>query len=338
MSLTRLQNLGYTIKHNIDSGRAIFLNYAQQKKMIELGRLLRYNLFSPDNNASIITQMDEGAAHTTPEELERYIAELLTQLDLVELIPKKPNAPQIVFGEGGSREITIHFNPGKPTPDPISNYVYSTDNGVTYRPLFPEDMISPITITSTSSSPFGPLVNGTTYTVKIAGINFLGIGEPSNEVNVTPAAAPEPPINLTAVAGNQTINIYFDPGDNGGAEIVNYLYSTDGGTTFRELDPPIPTSPVTITTLSPDGTTLLDNGTEYTIKLKAKTINNSLSAASEPIPATPASVPEPPTITYAFSQDGQIIITIVFGDDGGAPITEYAYSTDDGSTFVSLPL
>jgi hypothetical protein len=336
MSLNKNQNLGYTVRHSIDFGRSVFLSYAQQKKMNEFNLLRGYKLISPDKSMAIMTAVEEGAAHTTPEELDRYIYELLAQLDLLPPIPKKPNTPTILFGESGDKEILIYFTAGKPVDDPVTNYKYSTDGGATFREFSPSDTISPLSITSTSSAPYNPLVNGISYTVLIKAINAIGDSEISNDVTVIPLAQPEPPINLSAQAGNKSVIIYFDAGDTGGVDLRNYLYSTDGGEnpTFIEFDPPVTESPVTITKVSSDGTTTLDNGTEYTISMKTKT-DLGVSDPSESITAIPQSVPEPPTITYTLLPTGEIQITISFGDDGGVPIEGYEYTTDDGQTFVS---
>ena len=338
MSLNTNQNLGYTARHNIDFSRNVFLNYAQQKKKNELGLLLGYNLISPDNSVSIMNAVDEGAVHTTPEELDRYIYELLAQLNRLPPIPKKANAPEILFAESGNKEVIIYFNPGKPVDDPVTNYKYSTDGGATFRDFGPPDTISPFTITNISAPPFTSLVNGTPYTIVLKAINAIGESGLSNSLIATPYAPPDPPINLSAQVGNRSIVVSFEAGDTGGVSLTNYLYSTDDGFTFVEFGPPITQSPVTITRESSGESMVLDNGTEYTIRLKAKT-SIGISESSEAIKATPQSVPEEPRVEYTISETGEIIITVIFGDDGGLPITEIEYTTDpNAESFISIPL
>jgi hypothetical protein len=100
-----------------------------------------------------------------------------------------------------------------------------------------------------------------------------------------------PPISLDApviseISGSsQTLNVSFTQ-NTSGQTITNYLYSTDNGVTFRELTPPDISSPLTITTLSSDGTTPLTNGVTYNVMIQAKT-SNGLSPFSNIVQGTP---------------------------------------------------
>lgn len=100
-----------------------------------------------------------------------------------------------------------------------------------------------------------------------------------------------PPIVLDApvitgiTGGFQTLSLEFTQNTNG-QTITNYLYSTDNGVTFRELATPDTTSPLTITTLSSDGTSPLTNGVTYDVKIQAKTANG-LSPLSNSVQGTP---------------------------------------------------
>jgi hypothetical protein len=93
---------------------------------------------------------------------------------------------------------------------------------------------------------------------------------------------PSPPTDLSGTPGNQTAEISFTAGDNGGSAITNYMYSTDGGTTFTAFSPAQTTSPVTISGLN--------NGDQYSIQLKAVNANGSSTAsgAATVTPAAPA--------------------------------------------------
>jgi large repetitive protein len=343
MSLNRLQNLGYTIKYQIDTGRALFLTYAQKKKMSEIGRLLGYNLFPPDNNASIVPQIEEGAVHTTVEDLERYLEELLVQLDLVPPPPKRPNKPEILFGEGGDNEAFVYFNAGKAVEDPVTNYAYSTDGGLTFRKLSPPDTISPLTITNTSESPFAPLVNGVPYRILISAINAIGTSDASNEITVTPVAEPDPPVLLRGDPGNRQASIFFTPGDDGGSPIINYKYSTDNGETYVDFNSPTTgtlaigdSRTIIITRKSTDGL-LLEEGETYFILLKAVTANGKISDPSNTIPIIPVSVPDAPVLVSATSENAKTTVSFTPGaDDGGSEILNYEYSTDNGFSFKAF--
>lgn len=81
----------------------------------------------------------------------------------------------------------------------------------------------------------------------------------------SPVTAVLAPTALSSVGGNTEAYILFTQS----GTITNYQYSTDGGDTYLEFNPPQIYSPVNITTLSADGQTPLTNGTTYTVKLKA---------------------------------------------------------------------
>jgi hypothetical protein len=68
--------------------------------------------------------------------------------------------------------------------------------------------------------------------------------------------------------------------------ITNYQYSTDNGATFRALSTPNVVSPLTITTLSSNGTTLLTNGQSYDVLIQAKTADG-LGTVSNMVQGTP---------------------------------------------------
>jgi hypothetical protein len=88
-------------------------------------------------------------------------------------------------------------------------------------------------------------------------------------------APPAEPINLTASPSDGQLHINFTPGDDGGSPITGYEYRISGSDNWiSATDAP----PITITGL--------DNGTEYTITLRA--INAvGAGAESEAITATP---------------------------------------------------
>jgi len=101
-----------------------------------------------------------------------------------------------------------------------------------------------------------------------------------------------PPISLAApvitgiTPSSQSLSVDFTQ-VTGGLTITNYQYSTDNGATFRALATPDVTSPLTITTLSSDGTTLLTNGQMYSIIIQAKTVNG-LGSVSNMVQGTPS--------------------------------------------------
>ena len=100
---------------------------------------------------------------------------------------------------------------------------------------------------------------------------------------------PSAPTELSSVGGNREAYILFIQS----GTVTNYEYSTDDGATFLAFNPPQIYSPVNITRLSSDGVTQLDNGTTYTVKLKA--VNSGVSSVGS------ASINVIPEITTLLS-------------------------------------
>lgn len=93
-----------------------------------------------------------------------------------------PTAPSITAITPGNTQLSIAFT--APENVIISNYEYSVNNGATWITRTPASAQSPLVVTS--------LLNGTTYTVKIRGINSSGYGVSSVSAAGTPTA-PAPP-------------------------------------------------------------------------------------------------------------------------------------------------
>ncbi|NLB66144.1 MAG: fibronectin type III domain-containing protein, partial [Lentisphaerae bacterium] len=82
-----------------------------------------------------------------------------------------------------------------------------------------------------------------------------------------PISEPSAPTITGITPGNAQLEVAFSaPGDDGGSEITDYKYSTDGGTTWKSAGKA--TSPLTITTVS-SGSGALVNGTTYSVRIRA---------------------------------------------------------------------
>jgi hypothetical protein len=114
----------------------------------------------------------------------------------------KPGAPTIDSITPGNQELSISFTP--PTSDggsPITNYMYSLDNGVTFVSFSPAQTTSPLTITN--------LIAGTTYAIKIQAVNDVGQGTSSVTVNAAtnPVVLPAPTPSATQTATTNTTTV-----------------------------------------------------------------------------------------------------------------------------------
>lgn len=89
-----------------------------------------------------------------------------------------PSAPVITSIDSGNESLTINFTSPDDGGYPITNYIYSLDNGINYQTTI--NYQSPIVITG--------LINGTQYEVIIKAVNAMGFGEKSNMVIGIPSA------------------------------------------------------------------------------------------------------------------------------------------------------
>jgi hypothetical protein len=243
-----------------------------------------------------------------------------------------PSAPVITNQSAASQALTIAFTAGADGGEEILGYEYSTDRGATWYPRTDSGgTTSPMTITKLSTNGTTNLTNGTTYNVQVRAISLVGNGSASADVAGTPATTPSAPSNLEVVNGDRYLFASFIPGSNGGAAISSYQYSTDNGSSWRTAS--ATTSPLTITTASSDGVTALNNGTAYTVLVRAVNTQGA-GIASSSVSGTPRTNPDVPGSVVVSAGDATISVAFVANaNDGGSEVTGYEYSTDGGATW-----
>jgi titin len=260
-----------------------------------------------------------------------------------------PGPPEILQVTAGNAQLSVDFCAPQfdgavnqtvcTTPSSISTYQYSTDNGATWKNRSPNSTSSPLVITQTSAAGTAPLVNGTTYTVRIRAVNAIGAGTASGPVTGTPGAVPSAPVigNPTAsvVSGVTQISVPITTFSTGTPAVQTYQYSTDSGETWRTRSAGTTASPLVITTRSAGGA--LENATAYTIQVRGvNAIGNSAPSNSRTV-TTPNGVPNAPTITDVTWNSPNASASFVAGSSGGSSITTYQYSTDNGATWKARP-
>ena len=166
--------------------------------------------------------------------------------------------------------------------------------------------------------------------------NATGQGGPGggsgNDIVVygTFTAIPSAPTITRITPGDGQLSVEFTAGSDGGSSIMNYQYSTDGGTSWWYAPT---TSPLLITRRSTDGSSLA-NGTSYDVQIRAVSMD-ATGTATASIAATPRTTPGAPMILSVTPGNGQL--TVSFGapsSDGGSPIRDYEYSIDGGASFM----
>ena len=222
-----------------------------------------------------------------------------------------PAAPTALSATAGATEVALTWD--DPDDDTITGYQVSTDGGETFADIDISENDTDNTLAYTVTG----LTNGTEYTFKLRAVNASGVGAAST---VTAPTLPAAPTGLMAEGGeDRQVTLSWDDPDNN--TVSGYQYSTDGGTTFIDIESSgAATTTHTVTVLS-DGTgTGLTNGTEYTFELRA--VNLSGAGAASPETATP--LWPAPTGLVAAPGEGQVMLTWDRGDPG---IARYKVST-----------
>lgn len=231
-----------------------------------------------------------------------------------------PTAPVIDSVTSGNGQLSANFTQSEKNP---TNYQYSIDGGISWTTRNPGSTASPLIITG--------LTNGTSYQLRLRGVNSSGTGPSSNQVSGTPVGNLQPPTIDSLQAGSSSVTINFSPGATGGKTIENYQYaiSTNGGSTFGSY---LSFSPVT--TASPLVVRGLASSTSYVLKIRAISSDSS-SSDSNTVSATTARPPGAPTIASINSLNESLQVNFTSGQSGGSSVTNYEYSLDAGVTWLS---
>lgn len=253
----------------------------------------------------------DGATETSASELESYIAS----------VPNRtPDAPTSVSAEADGLSAIVSFSaPSYQGQTPVTSYkVISSPGSVTAT-----GNASPITVSG--------LTAGETYTFLVYALNSVGQGNSSAPSNpVTLGTTPDPPTNVTGSAGNTSVTVsYLAPVNTGGLPITGYtvyVYDEEGF----------------VKTVSGTGLSILvtglTNGVAYTFTCVASNILGDSAPSSASDPVTPVGTPSAPTDLAVVTNAGSYV-TISFttpASDGGAAITNYKYSIDNGTSYTAL--
>ena len=236
--------------------------------------------------------------------------------------------------------------PSKPTAPTVStSTTYTADGRVTITFTAPYNggttitdyyfVSNPVTTTQTVSQASGGtyiftgLTKGTAYTFSYAAKNRIGTSTYSDySSSITPLTVPSSPGIGTALRFDATsVNVaYTNSNDSGGTAITSYTAtSSPGGITGSGF-----TSPILVTGLT--------KGQPYTFTVHA---NNSRGASIESTisnSATPATVPNAPTIGTAttISKNSASVSFTAPADNGGNTIISYTAVSTPGAISQTL--
>ncbi len=237
----------------------------------------------------------------------------------INTVPNPPTNLSVVAGYG---QLTINFRPGFNGGSPILDYEYTLNGGATWVPSVPRLNTSQIVIQN--------LTGGVNYSqIKLRAVNSNGKSTESGVISGTPlASVPSAPTNLVVSAGDGQLIINFTPAISNGSPILRYEYSLDGGSSFTQFSVNYVNSPVIITGLT--------NRALYT-SIKLRAINSlGIGPSSATISGTPSRAPTSPTITAVVPGDRSLIVSFTPGIDYGLGVSNYQYTLDGGSTWITL--
>ena len=139
----------------------------------------------------------------------------------------------------------------------------------------------------------------------------------------------KPVINLITPAADYVTANFSAPSDAGSSTVDFYEYSIDNGSNWVAPIPPVLNSPMIISGLTPNA--------NYPIQIRAVNVQGSGCASIAVNTNTLAlSVPGVPVITSATGGENNASIEFIPpSSDGGGLITNYEYSTDNGTTWIT---
>ncbi len=215
-----------------------------------------------DGSYAAVLPAGDIAAGATTKLTWFYAAGSLADLASVASAVASAAAPAVpIITRGDGQAVVSWLAPD--AADPIVNYGlrYSADGGSTWTevPISPASTATTKTITGLS--------NGSTYLFQVRAITSpdagttLANGDWSHASIPSTLATPNAPSDLVATGGNQQVSLAFTPATSPISPVTKYQYSTDGGTTWADTSPAIPSSPYVFSGLQ--------NGEHYNVGLRA---------------------------------------------------------------------
>lgn len=264
-------------------------------------------------NAAII---EYGGMPTEPNK-SKAAATTVTFLHAIE-----PDSPTLGDVEIGDETISATFTDGDSNGGSIIARQYTLDGGTTWVGVTPV----------AGAFSIDGLNNGETYSLCIRAANIIGYSESSTCFDATPATTPDAPVLSDVRPRENGLRGTVDPGAfDGGSAVTAWEYQLDSGSWVEFADGDTFDGFVRIESG-------LTNGQEYTICVRAEN-SEGTSAASNCESVTPALAEEPdaPVITAVEVDATSATITITEPSDGGADLTLFEYSLDDGVTWDEAP-
>ncbi len=210
-----------------------------------------------------------------------------------------PNVPTGLAAIAGNGQAALNWNAPTINGGAVIDYYIVYQNGVDVQH-----------VSSTSCTVTG-LMNGQTYSFKVAAHNTAGIGSPTTSISSTPLTLPGVPNGLTAIGGNGQVALnWTTPSNNGGAAIDYYAVYQNG----------VDVKHVSATSFIVMG---LTNGQSYSFAIAAHNAAG-IGAWTLSVGSTPLTMSGAPTGLTALAGNAQVSLNWTApASNGGATIDYY---------------
>ncbi|NQW59786.1 fibronectin type III domain-containing protein, partial [bacterium] len=221
--------------------------------------------------------------------------------------------PTDLVGTPGNAQVALTWKaPSATNGSAISNYIVQSCISTTCSVVARD-------VSATASQIVTSLINGTTYTFKVAAVNEAGTSSYVTSLGYTPRTVPDAPTSVTATADSTGgVAVSWSPPEfNGGSAITDYTVQSCLNTTCSTLVRAASTSTsATVTGLT--------KGTLYTFQVAAVNIaGTGLFAKAIGSGATPRAVPGTPTNLVGVVGNAQVALTWTAPANNGDEISDY---------------
>lgn len=182
------------------------------------------------------------------------------------------------------------------------------------------------------------LINGTSVRFRLAAVNAAGQGpwSPASAA-ITPRGVPDAPQQPQAIAGVQSVAVFWEPPYDNGAEITGYTVSEATATS-----PGVPGTYADVTSFCAEASSFpratsctlsgRTAGTEYFYKVKATNAAGSGSDSPASVGVVPISSSSAPVIDIVIPADTELTVEYTVTASGSETVWS-RYSSNDGSSF-----
>ena len=301
------------------NGGSTIINHVVQYRVVGSGTWQTFSPLSPITGTSVQVN---GLTNGTPYEFQvastNAVGNSAFSSVAGPITPVAPaSAPLAFLAVAGNAQVDLSWTiPASDGGSAITDYQIqsSLNGGVSWTVV--ADAVS----TATSATVTG-LVNGTTYTYRVAAITSYGLGAWSTPSSpVMPMTVPTAPTALAGVRGDSSVALTWTaPTDNGGAAITDVLveYRLTTSATWSTFAH----APTSASAINVNG---LTNGASYEFRVRAVNAagNSPLSNVAGPlVPMTKASAPL--NLVGTFGDSKVTLAWAAPASNGGGPISDY---------------